>query len=92
MSLWDHTAKKRLKQYPKYSSAVNSLAFDHTGTHLAIGISYAWDQGAEGAKKDDGKVEIRIREVGDEVKVSASVSKSSNSFSCLFSYQPRAKG
>jgi len=72
VSLWDHTAKKRLKQYPKYASAVTSLSFSPSGEKLAIGVSYAWDEGEEGLKKemDSGGrvVQVRIRHVGDEGK------------------------
>lgn len=74
VSLWDHTAKKRLKQYPKYNSAVTSMSFSSSGEKLAIGVSYAWDEGEDGAKKEaeakGGKVvEVKIRKVSDEVKV-----------------------
>jgi len=66
VSLWDHTAKKRLKQFPKYDSAVTSLSFSPSGNKLAIGVSYAWDEQEAGLKKELEKnngrtVEIRIR-------------------------------
>ncbi|KAG8964784.1 hypothetical protein FRC05_003574 [Tulasnella sp. 425] len=74
VSLWDHTAKKRLKQYPKYQSAVNAIAFTKTsGDKLAIGVSYSWDEGEEGLKREvtanGGRViQVRVRTVGDECK------------------------
>lgn len=70
VSIWDHTAKKRLRQYPKYHNAVNAVAFNKTGTKLAVGVSYGWDKGAEGARlPESSRVSIFVREVGDEVKV-----------------------
>ncbi|KAG8872530.1 methionyl-tRNA synthetase [Tulasnella sp. 331] len=77
VSLWDHTAKKRLKQFTKYSSAVTALSFSPSGQKLAIGVSYAWDEGEDGLKKEmernNGRViEIRIRNgLNDESKVRA---------------------
>ncbi|KAG9046073.1 hypothetical protein FS837_005149 [Tulasnella sp. UAMH 9824] len=74
VSLWDHTAKKRLKQYPKYASAVTAIGFTNTtGDKLAIGVSYAWDEGEDGLKREvtanGGRViQVRIRTVGDECK------------------------
>jgi cell cycle arrest protein BUB3 len=70
VSIWDHTAKKRLRQYPKYHNAVNAVAFNQTGTKLAVGVSYGWDKGAEGARlPESSRVSIYVRDVGDEVKV-----------------------
>ena len=47
------------------------MSFSPSGEKLAIGISYAWDEGEEGLKKEGGKVvEVKIRKVGDEGKVS----------------------
>ncbi|KAG8933808.1 hypothetical protein FRC02_011130 [Tulasnella sp. 418] len=69
ISFWDHTAKKRLKQLPKYPTGVSALAFADDGSKLAIGVSYAWDLGDDGAKKDENKVvQVRVRDVGDEAK------------------------
>lgn len=70
VSIWDHTAKKRLRQYPKYHNAVNAVSFNKNGTKLAVGVSYGWDKGAEGARlPESSRVSIYVREVGDEVKV-----------------------
>ncbi|PVG01361.1 WD40 repeat-like protein [Serendipita vermifera] len=69
VSIWDHTAKKRLRQYPKYHNAVNAVAFNRTGSRLAVGVSYGWDKGQEGARlPENGRVSVFIRDVGDEVK------------------------
>ncbi|KAI9447214.1 WD40 repeat-like protein [Lactarius psammicola] len=49
VSIWDHKVKKRLRQYPRYTTPVAALAFSADGTRLAIGASYTWDEGEEGA-------------------------------------------
>ncbi|GJE85362.1 WD40 repeat-like protein [Phanerochaete sordida] len=67
VSIWDHKLKKRLRQYPKYHSAVPSIAFNCDGTKLAVGVSYTWDETEEGAKTA-GTPSVFIRHVGDEVK------------------------
>jgi cell cycle arrest protein BUB3 len=70
VSVWDHAAKKRLRQYQKYHNAVNAVAFNKTGTKLAVGVSYGWDNGQEGSRlPESNKVSIFVREVGDEYKV-----------------------
>lgn len=69
VSIWDHKVKKRLRQYPKYASAIPSIAFNCDGTRLAVGVSYTWDEGEEGLKKEGGTVRaVWVRKVGDEVK------------------------
>ncbi len=72
VSIWDHTAKKRLRQYPKYHNAVNDISFNMSGTKLAVGVSYGWEKGESAAKlADNARVSVFIREIGDEVKVSS---------------------
>ena len=68
MSIWDHKLKKRLRQYPKYNAAVPSVSFNADGTKLAVGVSYNWDDGEEGAKTAE-RPAVFIRTCGDEVKV-----------------------
>jgi len=68
VSIWDHTAKKRLRQYPKYALGVRDIAFNVDGSRLAVGVSYGWENGAEQAGKSVGTARIFVREVGDEVK------------------------
>lgn len=65
--------KKRLRQYPKFSGPLSSLAFNCDGTKLAIAMSYTWDEGEAGLKTAQTPG-IAIRKLGDEVKV------------CLFSF------
>lgn len=71
VSVWDHKSKKRLRQFTKFHSAVPSVSFNCDGTKLAIGVSYNWDEGAEGAKHAE-RPSVFIREVGPELKVSHS--------------------
>ena len=60
--------KKRLRQYPKFSNPVTSLAFNCDGTKLAIAVSYTWDEGESGLKTAERPM-VAIRKLGDEVKV-----------------------
>ena len=70
VSIWDHKVKKRLRQYPRYTAPVAALAFSADGTRLAIGASYTWDEGEEGARTTEPPA-LFVREPGEEVKVSA---------------------
>ena len=68
VSFWDHKSKKRLKQLSKFHSAVPSVSFNCDGTKLAIGASYNWDEGADGAKRAE-RPSVYIKDVGSELKV-----------------------
>ncbi|KAI0741991.1 WD40 repeat-like protein [Daedaleopsis nitida] len=68
VSIWDHKSKKRLRQYPKYPAAVPSIAFNCDGTKLAVGVSYTWEEGEEGAKTAE-RPAVFVKNVGEEVKV-----------------------
>ncbi len=68
VSIWDHKSKKRLRQYPKYHSPVPAIAFNNDGTKLAVGVSYTWEEGEEGAKTAE-RPAVFIKNVGEEVKV-----------------------
>lgn len=55
-----------------YSAAIPAIAFNSSGTRLAIAVSYNWDEGAEGARAAlaaGHTPQIWIREIGDEIKV-----------------------
>lgn len=67
VSIWDHKSKKRLRQYPKYHSAVPSVGFNCDGTKLAVGVSYTWEEGEEGAKTAQ-RPSVFVRTTGDECK------------------------
>ena len=68
VSIWDHQSKKRLRQYPRYRAAVPSVSFNCDGSKLAVGVSYCWDEGAEGARTAEVP-HVHIRDVGEECKV-----------------------
>ena len=68
VSIWDHKVKKRLRQYTKYNAPVAALAFSADGSRLAIGASYTWDAGEEGARTAE-RPSLFVRELGEEVKV-----------------------
>ncbi|KIJ29057.1 hypothetical protein M422DRAFT_37087 [Sphaerobolus stellatus SS14] len=68
VSIWDHSAKKRLRQYPKYQMSVQDVAFNCDGSLLAIGVGYGWEQGAEKAGSSVGTARVYVRGLGDEVK------------------------
>ena len=38
VSIWDHTVKKQLWQYPKYALGVQDLAFNADGLGLMVGV------------------------------------------------------
>lgn len=69
VSIWDHKVKKRLRQYTRYNAPVAALAFSADGARLAVGASYTWDAGEEGARTAE-RPSLFVRELGDEVKVS----------------------
>ncbi|OAA48365.1 mitotic checkpoint protein BUB3 [Metarhizium rileyi] len=64
VALWDAEAKRRLKQYQKFSNSVAALAFSNDGRYLAVGICPGFETGQEdytGA----GATSILIRELGE---------------------------
>ena len=68
VSVWDHKVKKRLRQYTRYNAPVAALAFSADGARLAVGASYTWDAGEEGARTAE-RPSLFVRELGEEVKV-----------------------
>ncbi|KAH8115359.1 WD40 repeat-like protein [Phellopilus nigrolimitatus] len=69
VSIWDHKSKKRLRQYARYADAVPALAFNCDGARLAVGVSYNWDEGGEGARAHaETRPAVWVRDVGEEVK------------------------
>lgn len=64
VALWDAVAKRRLKQYPKFSNNVSALCFSNEGKFLAIGICPGFENG-----QDDysgvGQTSVVVRELGD---------------------------
>ena len=52
----------------RYNAPVAALAFSADGSRLAIGASYTWDAGEEGARTAE-RPSLFVRELGEEVKV-----------------------
>jgi len=52
----------------KYNAPIAALAFSADGARLAIGASYTWDAGEEGARTAE-RPSLFVRELGEEVKV-----------------------
>jgi WD40 repeat protein len=63
--IWDHAAKKRLRQYPKYHSAVTSVAFNKDGSKMAIGVGYLHPKGLG---EPGGKSSIFIKTLDSDSK------------------------
>lgn len=63
VALWDAYAKRRIRQYQKYSTSVASLSFSAEGKYLAIAVSPGFEDGKENVS--DGAVKIFIRELGE---------------------------
>jgi cell cycle arrest protein BUB3 len=68
VAIWDHKVKKRLRQYPKFSAPIPSVAFNCDGTRLAMGVSYTWDEGEEGAKNAE-MPSVYVKMCEDDAKV-----------------------
>jgi len=61
VSVWDGFAKKRVYKYPAFETSISSLAYNRTGTMLAIAQSYTFEQGEIEHPRDT----IFIRNVSD---------------------------
>ena len=67
VALWDGIAKRRIRQYQKYSSSVTALSFSADGKYLAVAISPGFEDGTEGM--GEGEIKVYVRELGpDEAK------------------------
>lgn len=45
ISSWDRLLRKRIRQFPKYSTGISALAIDPLGSFLALAASYSFDEG-----------------------------------------------
>jgi cell cycle arrest protein BUB3 len=64
VNIWDPFNKKRLCQFHPYPAGIVSLAFDSTGSKLAIGSSYHYEEG-EKSEMSDSPDNIFIRNVSE---------------------------
>ncbi|KAL1405067.1 mitotic spindle checkpoint protein Bub3 [Vanrija albida] len=65
LSIWDHNAKKRMRLYPKYPTAISALAFSPDGSKLAIGVSYEHDN-AVASPEEQARVLLLLKETVQE--------------------------
>ena len=61
VNIWDGTNKKRIKQFPRYPTSISALAFNSTGSLLAIEASYTYEAG----ERDHPPESIYIRSIAD---------------------------
>ena len=59
VALWDGIAKRRIRQYQKYSASIAALSFSGDGRYLAVGISPGFEDGKE--EMQEGTVQIYVR-------------------------------
>lgn len=64
VALWDGIAKRRIRQYQKYSSSVAAVGFSGNGRYLAIAVSPGFEDGKEDYVAE-GSVRIHVRELGE---------------------------
>ncbi|KAG5981503.1 hypothetical protein E4U55_002880 [Claviceps digitariae] len=64
VALWDAEAKRRLKQYQKFSNSVAALAFSNDGKYLAIGVCPGFETGQQDYS-GVGATSVLIRELGE---------------------------
>lgn len=64
VALWDAVAKRRLKQYQKYSNSVAALCFSNNGKYLAVGVCPGFENGQDDYS-GEGQTSVLVRELGD---------------------------
>ena len=69
VSIWDPIAKKRLRQLPKYSASISSLAFNASGDRLAIASAVVEEE--QGTVPPGMRNSLTVRGVGDDCKPKA---------------------
>jgi len=62
VNVWDGGNKKRICQFPQFSTSVASVDFNLDGRYLAIGVSYTWEQGEKHGVPED---QVSIRNIRD---------------------------
>lgn len=61
VAFWDGAARKRIAQYERYPTSVSSVDFDAESKHIAIAVSYTFEEG----EKDHPPDEVHIRGIED---------------------------
>lgn len=87
VSIWDLSAKKRIRQLPKYPSSISSLAFSKDGNHLAVACAFMEEEGTSTAA--GARNALFVRTVGDDAKVRSWVSVAHEAYSLCA--QPKSK-
>lgn len=64
VALWDAEAKRRMRQYQKFSDSVAALAFSGHGKYLAVGVCPGFETGMEDYS-GEGRAHVLIRELGE---------------------------
>ena len=63
VALWDGIAKRRIRQYQRYTTSVSALSFSSNGKFLAVAVSPGFEDGREGVA--EGMVGVFVRELGE---------------------------
>lgn len=63
VALWDGVAKRRIRQYQRYTTSLSALSFSGNGKFLAVAVSPGFEDGREGV--GEGMVSVFIRELGE---------------------------
>ncbi|KAF2866254.1 WD40-repeat-containing domain protein [Massariosphaeria phaeospora] len=61
-ALWDGVHKRRIRQYQRFPSSVQALAFSGDGKYFAIGVSPGYEDGIDDVP-EDGAIKVFIREL-----------------------------
>ena len=64
VSLWDGTAKRRLRQYPRLGASVSACGFNCDGRYLGIAISSGFEDGKEEVSSQEN-TKIIVRELAE---------------------------
>ena len=63
VALWDGVAKRRIRQYQRYTPSVSAVRFSSNGKLLAIAVSPGVEDGREDV--GEGTVSVFVRELGE---------------------------
>jgi cell cycle arrest protein BUB3 len=72
VALWDGVAKRRIKQYQRYSASVAALAFSGDGRLLAVAVCPGFEDGREDVTAE-GQTKLFLRRLGENEAKAKSV-------------------